>query len=120
MNIPNRAPWINLAVGILTIISPYALAITSGAVFTSTWIVGVIMVIVAIVEMVAYAQSHAMNYWPAINLLAGIWLLISTSFGGSAGMVWSDIVLGVVAIITAAVSLSYERVHAKHGHPVAG
>jgi hypothetical protein len=113
MNFSNRVPWINLAVGILTIISPYALGATGGGIYTSCWIAGVVIAIVALIDLGVSASSRGMSYWPVINILAGIWLLVSTSFAGSiAGMSWSDIVLGIAAIITAAVSLGYERLHA--------
>ncbi len=112
MEVPNRVPWINVAIGILTIISSYALGVTSAAVLTSAWIAGAVIVIVALIELTVYAKSHSMHYWPVINILAGIWLLISTSLAQpSMGVVWSDIVLGVAAIVTSAVALSYESVH---------
>jgi hypothetical protein len=118
MNVPNRVPWINLAIGILTIISPYALGATSGGVFTSCWIAGIVIAIVALIDLGVSARSNGMSYWPVINLLAGIWLLISTSLAlTTPGMSWSDIVLGIAAIITAIVSLSYERLHASQPIP---
>jgi hypothetical protein len=118
MNVPNRAPWINLAIGILTIISPYALGATGGGIFTSCWIAGLVLAIVALIDLGVSSRSRGMNYWPVINLLAGIWLLISTSFAqATVGMPWSDIVLGIAAIITAVVSLSYERLHAAQPIP---
>jgi SPW repeat len=113
MNVPNRVPWINLAIGILTIISPYALGATSGAIFTSCWIAGVVIAIVALIDLGVSASSKHMSYWPVINLLAGIWLLIATAFAqATPGMACSDILLGIAAIVTAVVSLSYERLHA--------
>lgn len=116
MDVPNRAPWINIAVGILAIISPFAMA---GSTYAAKWdmvITGIIIGLVAIAEMSVYARSSRMHYWPVINILAGVWLFISTSFAvGNPGLAWSNIVLGVVSIVTACVVLSYERVHTLAG-----
>ena len=113
MEVPNRVPFINIAIGILTIVSTYALASASGAVMTSNWIAGAVIVIVALIELAVYPRGRGMHYWPIVNILAGIWLLISTTFAQPmAAMVWSEIVLGVVAIVTSCVALSYESVHA--------
>ena len=114
MEVPNRVPWINIAIGILTIVSTYALGVMSGAVMTSNWIAGAVIVIVAFIELASYARGKSMHYWPVVNVLAGIWLLISTSLAGpSQAMVWSDVVLGIAAIVTSAVALSYESVHSR-------
>lgn len=57
MNVPNRVPWINLLVGIMMIISPYALG-SNAAILTSCWIAGIIIVIAAIIELAIYAGSQ--------------------------------------------------------------
>jgi uncharacterized membrane protein SirB2 len=65
--------------------------------------------------MATYAKTNRMGYWPAINILAGIWLFISTGIVAmNVALVWSNIVLGVLAIVTALVALSYERMHVTH------
>ena len=111
-NVPNFAPWINIAVGILAIISPYAVHTTATGMMWSAVITGIIIGVVAIIELAVYPRSTHMNYWPVINILAGIWLLVSTSLAaGDLAMVWSNVVLGITAIVTAIVGLGYERVH---------
>jgi predicted membrane-bound dolichyl-phosphate-mannose-protein mannosyltransferase len=116
MRTPNFAPWTNIAVGILAIISPFALHV-NGAIETSSIIVGIIIAVIAIVELASYARTSNMTYWPVINILAGIWLFISTSLAdGNAGIIWSCIALGVITIVTALVALGYERVHETEEH----
>jgi len=113
-NIPNFASWINIAVGVMAIISPFALHETSPAMLWSAVITGAVIAVVAIIELAVYPRSTGMNYWPVINILAGIWLLISTALAsGATGMIWSDVVLGVTAIITAVAALGYEHAHAE-------
>jgi hypothetical protein len=119
MQIPNRVPWVNAVVGILTIISPFVSVPNAAANKWSGVIDGTVIAVVALAEMGAYGRNAKMNYWPAINILAGIWLFISTMFAaGNVTIVWSDIVLGAIAIVTALVSLSYERLHDVR-HPTA-
>lgn len=115
MDSSNRVPWVNIAVGILAIISPFVAVPTSSGAKWDLVITGVVICVVAIVEMASYGKSQSMNYWPVVNIVAGIWLFISTSFlSGNVAMIWSNIVLGVVAIVAALVALSNERTHATH------
>ncbi len=115
-NVHNRVPWINLAIGIMTIIAPYALGSSDAATKWSLVITGIVIGIVAIIELAMDAQNHRVAYWPVINILAGIWLLVSTSMAaGSVAVIWNDVVLGVAAIITAIVALSYDRIGVESG-----
>jgi hypothetical protein len=115
MDIPNRVPWVNVAVGVLTIISPFVAVPNPYGMKWDLVITGFIIAIVAILEMATYARTERMGYWPAINILAGIWLFISTTWAnGNVALVWSNIVLGVLSIVTALVALSYERMHVNH------
>jgi hypothetical protein len=115
MEIPNRVPWVNVAVGILTIISPFVAVPDSYGAKWDMVITGFIIAIVAIIEMATFAKTNRMGYWPVINILAGIWLFISTGIVAmNVVLVWSNIVLGVLAIVTALVALSYERMHVTH------
>lgn len=112
----NRVPWINLAVGILTIIGPYAVGTSDTATKWSLVITGIVIAIVAIIELAMDSQNRGVSYWPVVNIIAGVWLLISTSMAaGNPNVIWQDVVLGVVAIITAIVALSYERM-GSHEH----
>jgi hypothetical protein len=115
MDIPNRVSWVNVAVGILTIISPYvAVPTTAGARWDMT-ITGFVIAIVAIVSLAAHGKGQSSTAWPVINILLGIWLFISTTFlSGNVAMIWSNIVLGVLTIVTALVELSYQRLSASH------
>jgi len=102
-------PWINLVLGILVLLSPWVLANVSSGVAWNITITGIVISIVAIIELGMQAKGTA-NWWPVVNILAGIWLLISTSFvRGDAAMVWSNVVTGILAIVTAIVSQVYER-----------
>lgn len=115
MEIPNRVPWVNVAVGILAIISPFVAVPNSYGAKWDLVVTGIVIAVVAIVEMATYGKSARMGYWPLINILAGIWLFISTGVVTmNLTLVWSTIMLGVMTIVTALVALSYERMHVTH------
>jgi MFS-type transporter involved in bile tolerance (Atg22 family) len=108
---PNRVPLVNLAVGILALISPWALHPASSTVTWDLVITGALIAIVSFLTMGTHAQSETShNYWPAINVLLGIWLLVSLGFiHNDLAMSWNNVVLGVLAIITGLVSQSHEE-----------
>ncbi len=115
MEIPNRVPWVNIAVGILTIVSPFVAVPNSAFARWDMVITGFIIGIIAIAELASFGKGTRMNYWPFVSILAGIWLFISTTWlSGDVAMIWSNIVLGVIAIVAALVTLSYERMHMTH------
>jgi hypothetical protein len=102
----NRIPLVNLVVGILTFISPSVLHPVSA---WSNWDITITGIVIAIVAIVATSVHRSRNYWPAINVLLGIWLLISIVFvSDQPAIVWSNVVLGVTAIVTGLVSQNYE------------
>ncbi len=116
IEIPNRVPWVNVAVGILTILSPFVAVPSSTFARWDMVVTGCIIAIAALVEIASGVRTARMNYyWPVINILAGVWLFISTTWlAGNVALIWSNIVLGVITIVSALVALSYERFHESH------
>ena len=98
-NVHNRVPWISLAIGVMTIIAPYALGSSNLATKWSLVITGIVVVIVAIVELGMDSHNRGVAHWPALIIIAGVWLLISTSLdAGNTAVIWNDVFLGVTAI----------------------
>ena len=94
----------------MTIIGPYALGTSDTATKWSLVITGIVIAVVAIIELAMDSQNRGVSYWPVVNILAGIWLLVSTSMAaGNPNVIWNDIFLGVTAIVTAIVAMGYER-----------
>ncbi|MBV8223539.1 MAG: hypothetical protein JO293_09285 [Candidatus Eremiobacteraeota bacterium] len=109
MKVPNYVPIITVAIGLLTIASPFVNRI-GGAQDVSLICAGAIMVVVGVVTLTVHARS-GMNFWPVLSLLAGIWIVASTAFVTDALTVnWTNLVLGALAILTALVSLAHERI----------
>jgi|SRR5579875_2946852 hypothetical protein len=117
MDVPNRVSWVNVAVGVLAIISPFVNGVMSVGARWDIVITGLVIAIFALVELSVSSKPQHGRYWPVVNLLAGIWLIISTAFvRDNTGMMWSNVALGILAVVTALTALSYERLHAEsHG-----
>lgn len=113
---PNRVPWVNVVAGILIIISPFVATMhPANSVAWDMVITGAVIAIAAVIEMTSSAQSGG-AYWPLLSVVAGIWLFVSTAWlAGNSALVWSNIVLGLVTIVTALVALSYERLGPRPG-----
>ena len=107
------AQWINVAVGIAVIITPF-IANADTAAKTSGVITGIIIGVIALISFfVSKGESGVGISW--INIIAGIWLLISTSFAHDPQLVWQDVVYGILAILTAAIVMGLHNIN-MHGH----
>ena len=106
---PNsRVAWVTIALGILTIISPFVLTPQSLFARNDMVITGCVIAATAIFELSRQRRTAFASYVPTINIIAGVWLFISTTWlTGNAPMVWNNIVLGVLTIVTALVALSF-------------
>lgn len=109
----NRAPWINVMCGLLVFVSRWVIQPTS---FTAAWNLswtGLAVVAVAMIAAGAHGNIRR-NVWSAINIVGGIWLIVSVSMIPSTpAMSWPQIALGIVIITTALTSLSNERLFTK-------
>lgn len=97
-------PWINVAIGIAVIIAPFAGVNASHAIETSNVITGIIVGIIALIAFFASRSMTGTNI-AIINILAGIWLVISTSFAHDPALIWENVAFGILAILTAALSM---------------
>jgi hypothetical protein len=103
----NTASGINVVAGLWLIIAPFILNYAFfGGNPTNDIILGIVIGILALIRI----SNHDI-VWPSwINLIAGIWLIISPFVLGYSSIpriVWNDIILGVVVgvlAITSAVS----------------
>ncbi|MHB2015481.1 MAG: SPW repeat domain-containing protein [Candidatus Xenobia bacterium] len=105
------APWLNFALGIAVIITPWIGNVATNAEKTSDVITGIIMCIVALVAF--FATSRSASNVSIINILAGIWLWISIPFTSDVMMHWQHVVYGCMAIITALIAMG-ERAEVRY------
>ena len=107
------AQWINVGIGIAVIITPF-IANADTAAKTSGVITGIIIGVIAIISFfISRGESGIGISW--INILAGIWLLISTSFARDPQLIWQDVVYGILAILTAVIVMGLHNINMR-GH----
>lgn len=90
--------WINLVLAVLLFISPWVLGFKGEmAPAWNAWIFGVILAILALAEISAFAEWEE---W--ISALLGIWLIIAPfvlSFASQTHAMWTHVILGALTAI---------------------
>ena len=105
----NRAPWINVVVGVLVFVSRWVIHPTTFAADWNLFLTGGAIIVAAMIAAGAHGNVTR-NYWSAVNVAAGLWLIVSLAVVPNTNtMNWPQICLGVIAITTALTSLSNER-----------
>lgn len=103
---PSRLPravasLANVALGIATIITPFmAKGVESHGLLVSDVITGIVVLLVG---LISYGASRHINGTgiSGINILAGIWLIISVGFATTELLKWDNVMLGVLCIVNA-------------------
>jgi hypothetical protein len=100
--------WINVILGVWLFVSPWLLRYSDlSAASWNAWILGV-----AIVVFAAIAVSMPQQWEEAINVLLGIWMVISPwvlSFTGARNAEANAVVVGVLVIAFAAWAMAIAR-----------
>jgi len=114
--------WVNLILGIWLFIAPWvwhsatATAASATSAGPNAWVLGVIVVVMALWALAA----PAVQFPEWINALAGIWLFIAPWVLGfartTASSAWNQWVVGVIVFILAIWAAS----NASHTHPHTG
>jgi len=93
---PRWQDWVNLIFGVWLFISPFTLGYQSvgGVAAWNSYILGVA---VAVFAIWALSQPRVWEEW--VNLVLGIWLIISPfvlGFTGDSAALWNNIILGIL------------------------
>jgi hypothetical protein len=72
----NYAPWINVVCGLLVFILRYGAPRGTFSVHWNLFLTGIVIMFAALAATIAHGNS-TQNYWSAINVAAGTWLLVS-------------------------------------------
>jgi len=95
---------VNLIAGLVLAISPWILGFAgTGAVAWNAWIVGLLIALVAIGALVAFQQWEE---W--VNLVLGLWAVVSPfalGFSSQVGACSVHVVVGLVVAVLAAIEL---------------
>jgi hypothetical protein len=105
----NYAPWGNVILGLMVFALRYAAPRGTFSVHWNLFVTGVVIMFAALATTIAHDGDSPSNYWSVINLVAGLWLLISVKIFPSIPRVTdSQIALGALVIAVAVVSLGIE------------
>jgi len=100
--------WVNILLGILVIISPFILGFHSSSAVWSNVVVGALVGILAIVRWGMHQPG-----WSWLNLILGIWLVISPFvFFLSGAAMWNNVILGII-VAALALTNTYSKVSAE-------
>lgn len=97
--------WINIALGIWVIISPFIVQFTQfPAAMWNNVIVGIVIAVLAIIRTSVPRQTG----WSWVNVILGIWMIISPFALGAmtTAVLWNNIILGIVIALIATGSAS--------------
>lgn len=86
--------WINLILGVWVFLSPF---FGIGAIGVAAWNAWIFGIVVAVVSIWALSQPQMWEEW--INMVVGVWLIISPFVLGYTeftGAMWNHIVVGLV------------------------
>jgi SPW repeat len=111
VRVPERSGWgsgwVNILLGIWVIISPFVLGIHSPKGIWNNVIVGIVVGILAIIRWSMHQPG-----WSWLNLLLGIWLVISPFVLFLSGpAMWNNVILGII-IAALALTNTYSKASA--------
>ena len=93
--------WINLVLAVCLFISPWVVGYVGDTMpMWNAWIVGVVLAILAIATLSVFAEWEE---W--VNLVLGVWLIISPwvlGFAGDMNARWTHVILGVLVAAVSA------------------
>ena len=100
--------WVTLILGVWLIASPWLLSFSTMHVPSyNAWIVGIVL---AVLSIAALARVQPWEEW--INMLLGIWLLISPwvlGFSTNSTVTWNAVIVGILAFVAAVWELNEIR-----------
>lgn len=99
--------WINVGSGSLMVASSWLFAMPTADARWDVRITGALTIVAALITVRSLNANWSASA-SVIEMFAGIWLLLSTTFvHGDLVAVWSNIFLGLVTVVVA--TLTYER-----------
>jgi hypothetical protein len=79
------------------------------AVHWNLFLTGIVIMFVALASTISHGNTKR-NYWSGLNIVGGLWLLLSTAILPSSAIVtWAQAGLGILTVAFASISLLVER-----------
>jgi hypothetical protein len=105
----NYTPWVNVVLGLLVFILRYSSPRGTFGVHWNLFLTGLVIMFAGLADTIAHDGRASKNYWPVIDLAAGVWLLISVKIVPSIPQVTiAQLVLGAAIVVGALVSLAID------------
>jgi uncharacterized membrane protein len=99
----------NIVCGFLVFATHWQVPIYTGPARENFFATGLAIIMVALATLIAHGQVQR-NYWSALNVALGVWLIVSTGlFQLPAGIGWAQGCLGILTVVIALTSLGNER-----------
>jgi len=100
--------WVNIVLGIWVIISPFILDVHSSSALWSNVVAGALVGILALLRWSLHQPG-----WSWLNLILGIWLVISPFvFFLSGAAMWNNVILGII-VAAFALTNTYSKLSAE-------
>jgi hypothetical protein len=114
---PNYAAWVNVVLGIVVFLLRFDSPRPSFEVHRNLFLTGILISFAALAAVIAHDGRSTHNYWSAVDLAAGAWLLISVAVfpSPSALVMQGQVVLGVLIILVALAALMLEITAKRRG-----
>lgn len=104
----NYAPWVNVVFGLLVFALRYLSPRGTFAVHWNLFLTGIVIMFAALATTISHGNTET-NYWSLINVVGGLWLLISSkTIPSVARVTFAQDALGVLIIAVAIVSVIVE------------
>jgi hypothetical protein len=104
----NYVPWMNVVCGLMVFALRYIAPRGTFAVHWNLFVTGIVIMFAALATTISHGNTET-NYWSAINVAAGAWLLISArTIPSIPAVTFAQLTLGILIIVLAAVSLIVE------------
>lgn len=104
----NYAPWVTVVLGLLVFVLRYASPRGTHAVHWNLFLTGIVILFASLAATISHGNTPN-NYWSAIDVVAGVWLLVSVKIIPSVERVTlGQEALGALIILIAFLSLAIE------------
>ena len=111
------ASGLSIIVGLWLLIAPSVIGFSGTALATSSYVVGAIIALLAMIRMVSPLQGEWMSW---TNGALGLWMILAPFLYGydTSGMLWSSIIVGLIVAGLAVWSAGETHIANRHKHSV--
>jgi multisubunit Na+/H+ antiporter MnhC subunit len=107
----NYAAWTNVVLGLLVFTLRYGSPRPTFDVHWNLFLTGIVIMFAALATTIAHDEKSSKNYWSTIDIVAGVWLLVSAqTIRSIPAVTLAQEALGALVIAVALASLATEIV----------